>query len=263
MKWSYILFVPAVVTVAWAVAILLLKRRPTRAQLILSLMLFLEAFAMIDISVFFRGRAGSLFIYDFLFISTAMFCLPIYYMGICSLTEPRGATLRQRRTFLIPIMFVLGLTVGTFWLGPRRYEQMCYDMREGVAKWIPGDWAWNTMYLWEHIFSPLVFFLTACILFILAAHKSHIFSLRFNSFYAQGIQVPKVNNRQLVVYNTAFLILGVVSVSLIDFRPHNYKYGMIVCAVLISVLQFIIGHYIFHLDYDARYVAKLVREKYS
>ena len=182
-------------------------------------------------------------------------------MGICSLTEPRGATLRQRRTFLIPILFVLGLTCCAFWLGPRRYEQMCYAIREGEAGWIQGDMAWNAMYLLDHILFPSVFLVAALVLMGLAAHKSHVFSVRFNAFYAQGINVPKISSRQLNTYTLAFLIVGAITVMLIDLRPYYYKYGMIVCAVLITVLQFIIGRYIYRLDYDARYVANLVKEK--
>lgn len=263
MKWSYILFVPAVISAAWALATMLFKRRPTHAQLILSFMLLLESFAMIVISVFFRGRAGSLFIYDYLFITTTMFSLPLYYVGICSLTEPRGATLRQRRTFLIPILYVLGLTYCAFWLGPRRYEEMCHALRDGTATWIAGDMAWNAMYFWAHILFPTLFLISSLAIMIQAARKSRIFSQRFNTFYAQGIHVPKINNGQMFAYTVAFLIVAIGTVALIDFRPRYYKYGLIVCTVLITALQFIIGRYIYHLDYDARYVANLVKEKQS
>lgn len=261
MKWSYILFLPAVVTMLWALATLTLKRRPTRAQIILGVMLVLEAFAMIVISVFFRGKAGSLFIYDFLFVSTAMFCVPIYYVGICSLTEPRGATLKQRRTFALPILYVLGLTGGAYWLGPRRYEEMCYAIREGNDGWIAGDAAWNFMYFWDHILFPSAIIISCLVLMLMAAHKSRVFSNRFNSFYAKDIDVPKIGHRQLLTYTCIFLVLAVVTVLLIDLRPYYYKYWLILTAILMTGMQFVIGRYIFHLDYDARYVAWYVKQK--
>lgn len=261
MKWSFILFLPAAVTTAWALATLSLKRKPTRAQVILSFMHLLEAFAMMVLSVFFRGKAGSLFIYDFLFVSVAMLCVPMYYVGICSLTEPRGATLAQRRTFFLPVLYILGLTYGAFWLGPRRYEQMCYALREGQAGWIAGDAAWNYMYFWDHLLFPVLIIGACVIVMLLAVRKSRIFSQRFNAFYAQDINVPRLGYRQLLVYTLIFLLLAVLTVFLIDFRPPFYKYALILTALLITILQFIIGRYVYHLDYDARYVANYVKQK--
>ena len=261
MKWSFILFLPALVTLLWALATLVIKRRPTRAQIILSLMLILEAFAMVVISVFFRGKAGSLFIYDFLFVSTAMFCVPMYYVGICSLTEPRGATLEQRRTFILPILYVLGLTIGAFWLGPRRYELMCHAIREGAAGWVAGDMAWNFMYFWDHILFPVAMLVSCLVLMLMAAHKSRVFSERFNSFYAKDINVPQIGHRQLLVYTCIFLVFAVATVLVIDLRPYYYKYWLIVISILMTMMQFVIGRYIFRLNYDARYVAAYVKQK--
>ena len=263
MKWSYILFLPAVVSLLWSLAIVVLKRHLTRAHLILSLMLLLEAFAITVLGVFFRGRAGSLFIYDFVFECIAMFCGPMYYVGVCSLTEPRGATLRQRHSFFIPILFVFGLTYGAFWLGPRRYEEMCYALREVGATWIDGDNAWNFMLFWDHWLFP-VLLLAVCTWFIVASSRRlNIFRRRFNSFYADGNELKKVNIRDINVLTWCFLPLGVIVVLLIDLRPLYYKYWLIACSVLLTVIQFLTGRFVFRLDYDARFLAEYVRNPNS
>ena len=139
MKWSYILFLPALVNIGWALATLLLKRRPLRSQLVLSVMLLVLGFAMTVLGIFFRGRAGSLFIYFYLFELTAIFCIPLYYVGVCSLTEPRGATLPERRVMSIPLLYSVVLTAGSFLLGPRKFEQLCLAMRDGAVAYLPGE----------------------------------------------------------------------------------------------------------------------------
>ena len=261
MKWSYILFLPALVSLLWPLAIVVFKRHLTHAHLILSLMLLLEAFAIAILGVFFRGRAGSLFIYDFVFEAIAMFCGPLYYVGISALTEPRGATLKQRQTFFMPILFVAGLTVGAFWLGPRRYEVMCYALREGGTTWIAGDNAWNFMLFWDHWLFPIVM-LSACTWFVLASSaKIRLFRKRFNSFYADGDKLRKVDTRALDVLTWLFLPLGMAVVFLIDFRPLYYKYWLIGCSVLLTVIQFLTGRFVYRLDYDARFLAEYIRNK--
>ena len=261
MKWSYILFLPALVSLLWSLAIVVLRRHVTRAHLLLSLMLLLEAFAIAVLAIYFRGRAGSLFIYDFVFEAIAMFCGPLYYVGICSLTEPRGTTLRQRQSFFVPILFVAGLTVGSFWLGPRRYEAMCYALREGGTTWIAGDNAWNFMLFWDHWLFPILLLAASTWFIIAASAKMRLFRRRFNSFYADGDKLRKVDSRELKILTWCFLPLGLLVVLLIDLRPLYYKYWLIVCSILLTVIQFLVGRFTFRLDYDARFLAEYIRNK--
>ncbi len=261
MKWSFILFLPALVSICWAIATLAFKRRVTHAQMVLSLTQLMVAFDIIVLVVFFRGRAGSLFIYDFVFESMAVFCMPMYYIGICALTEARGATLKQRRVFLAPIFFILGLTVGAYWLGPRRYEEMCYAIIDDTAGWIPGDAAWNFLYFWDHWLFPVFTLLLIAVLALLSYSKVRLYQRRFNSYYAEDMNVPFIDSRTLSVFTWLFIPLGIIVVCFIDFRPYLFKYWLIVCAVLLSVLQFLMGRFVYRLDYDARYLAEYIKKK--
>lgn len=261
MKWSFILFLPAAVSLCWAVATLAFKRRITRAQVLLCLMQMMMAFAITMLGVFFRGRAGSLFIYDYVFEATTIFCVPMYYIGICALTEARGSTLRQRRVFASAILFVLGLTVGAYWLGPRRYEAMCHALRENTAGWIAGDAAWNFLYFWSHWLFPALTLVYIAVLTIVGNQKVRLYQRRFNSYYAEEMNVPFIDSRVLSVLTWLFLPLGILIVYLIDFRPFNYKYWLIGCSALLTVLQFLMGRFVWRLDYDARYLAEYIRTK--
>lgn len=261
MKWSFILFLPAVVSMCWALATIAFKRRLTHAQVILSLTQVMVALGITMLIVLFRGRAGSLFIYDFVFEVLAVFCMPMYYIGICSLTEARGATLRQRQVFWLPFLFVIGLTASAYWLGPRRYEEMCHAIVANTDGWIAGDTAWNFLYFWDHHLFPVFTLVMIAVLALISFRKVHLYQRRFNSYYAEDMNVPFIDSRTLSVFTWLFIPLGIIITCLIDFRPYMYKYWLILCAVLLSVLQFLMGRFVFRLDYDARYLAEYIRTK--
>ena len=260
MKWSYIMFLPAVVSWFWALATVIPKRHMTRAQLLMSLTLFAEGFAMMVLGIFFRDRVGSLFIYDFLFESTVVICGPLFYMAVCSLTEPRGVTLAQRRVFIIPLLFILGLTVGAFLIGPRRYEEMCRLLIANESHFIPGDASWNYMYFWFHYLFPIVTIVMCFILLIISTVKMRRFQRRFNSYYAAGLRAKPIDIKPLVVLTWCFPVLADVAVYAIDMHPHYYKYWIIVCCILLTVLQFLIGRFNHHMDYDARTLAEYIKK---
>lgn len=261
MKWSYILFLPAAVSIFCALFTVLLKKQLIRYQLLQSLTFLLEGAAMIVLAIFFRGRAGSLFIYDFLFETLSLLCAPMYYIGICSLTEPRGATLHQRRVFSIPLLFTLGLTIGAFVLGPRRYEILCYAIREGDVTFIPGDSAWNFMLFWDHWLYPAVFLILSCILVVMSSRKTILYQRRFNSYYAENLNAPKIDTRWVTVLSWIFFPLALIAILTVDFRPPYFKYILIAVAVLFAVVQYLSGRFCYHMDYDARYLADLVKQK--
>lgn len=261
MKWSFILFLPALVSVCWAVATMALKRRLTHAQVVLSLTQAMVAVGITMLIVLFRGRAGSLFIYDFVFEVLAVYCMPMYYIGICSLTEARGATLKQRQVFWSPFVFVIGLTIGANWLGPRRYEEMCHAIVDNTAGWIAGDVAWNFLYFWDHFLFPVFTLVLIVVLSVVSIRKVQLYQRRFNSYYAEDMNVPFIDSRTLSVFTMLFIPLGIIIVCLIDFRPYMVKYWLILCAVLLSVLQFLMGRFVYRLDYDARYLAEYIRTK--
>lgn len=261
MKWSFILLLPALASVFWAVATLAFKRQPTKAQVVLSLSLLLLSFAIAALMVFFRGRAGRLFIYDYLFETVAIHSGPLFYLGVCSLTEPRGATLRQRRSFVLPLLFVVGLTVGAFWLGPRRYDLMCNNIREGEVLWVAGDSPWNFMLFWDHWLFPLLILLMDTLLMFMATSKMRVYQRRFNSYYARDINARHIDSRHLVLLSWLFLPLGVVVLLMVNLRPSYYKYWLIACSLLLTVLQWFVGRFVYRLDYDARFLAAHVRSK--
>ena len=261
MRWSYILFLPALVSAVWALVIVMGQRRPTRAQVILSLMLLIESVAMTVFGIFFRGQEEQIFIYTFTFEVLAVVCGPIYYLGICSHTEARGTTLKQRRVFVIPLLFIIGLTVAAFWLGPRRYGEMCVYYREYGISWNKEDSAWNNMLIWKYGVFPAVLILYSFILVVIATVKIRRFQRRYNSYYAEDMNLPYFNMRDFNIVVWVFVPLAGLIYYAAYMRPFYYKYWLIVGVVLLAGVQFVTGRLAFRMKYDARYLAEYIRTK--
>lgn len=261
MKWSYIVYLPAIVSAVWALVIVMGHRRPTRSQVVLSLMLFIEAVAMTVFGVFFRGQEEHIFIYTYTWEVLAVVCGPMFYIGICAHTEARGATVEQRRVFLIPLLFIIGLTVAVFWLGPRRYEEMCRFYREYGISWNKEDPAWNFMTIWKYGVFPVVLIVYSFILVLIATRKIRRFQQRYNSYYAKDMNLPFFNMRDLNTIVWIFIPLAGLIYYACYFRPPYYKNWLIVSVTLLAVVQFLTGRLAYRMKYDARYLAEYIRTK--
>lgn len=261
MKWSFILYLPAVVSMVWALIIALTKKHPTPAQILFCLLLIVNAFVVTMAGVYFRGKVHSLYLYDYLLEVSAVFTTPFYYISICSLTEPRGATLKQRHIFLIPILFTIGLTIGAFCMHPSRYQAMCFEVFDsGRIPWHPGDLGYNFMILWNQILFPLLMIIMGAILLIVSERKVRLYKLRFDSYYAQGLNMPRLNIREIVIITWLFLPFIMLTIYLIAYRPYYYKYWLILSAVILTVIQYLTGRFAYRYNYDARFLADYIRK---
>lgn len=260
MKWTYIFYLPAAVAIIGALILIMFKNRPTPAQLLLALTHMMEGFGIMLLCIFFRGRTGSLFIFDFMIQSMTVLCIPLFYISLCSQTESRGVTLGQRRVFLIPLAYIVGLTFGAWKLGPVRYEALCVASRYGEATWIQGDTAWNFMFFWEHWFAPALLMFFGFVLILMATRKMRVFRDRFNTFYAERMNAPKINVRGLQFLAWAFIPLAVLVYYAVYFRPPYAKYILIVASLLLTVEQLLTSCVAFMLDFDSRFLAHYVKK---
>ncbi len=138
---------------------------------------------------------------------------------------------------------------------------MCHAIVDNTAGWIAGDAAWNFLYFWDHYLFPVFTLVLIVVLSVVSIQKVQLYQRRFNSYYAEDMNVPFIDSRTLSVFTMLFIPLGIIIVCLIDFRPYMVKYWLILCAVLLSVLQFLMGRFVYRLDYDARYLAEYIRTK--
>lgn len=263
MKWSYILFLPAALSLFWALATLLFKRKPTNAQVLLSLLLAVETVAMVMLGVYFRGHSGVLFLYVYLFEVLSISAIAIAYVGLCALTESRGVSVRQRMVLLVPIIFVAVLTVSALGLGWRGYDRLCHNIVAGDLAYIPGQFNYNFMLFWSHWFFPLVFIVFGAVALIVGTHKAWVYQRRFNSYYADDLGSRPIDCRVLIVFAWLFLPLGALTFWAVDFRPYYYKYWLIVLSVAMTAMQWFFGRFVYRLDHDAQFLADYIRDHHK
>ena len=257
MKWSYILFLPALVAFFWALLPVMFKRRLNLAQVLICLALLLESASIVLLSIYFRGHSGGLFLYNYIFKFLAVLCAPIFYLGICSLTEAKGITVEQRRVLIWPLLYIVCLTVGAVSIGWRRYEAMCIAVRDGVA----CDPSVRFMYILNHWVFPVFLVLVGFFLFVASTHKVWLYQKRFNDYYAQGLQVKPIDSRIMVISCWIYLPLAAGIIFCIFSRPHYYKYWIIALSVINAATLWVIGQLNYRLDHDARSLAEYIRER--
>lgn len=261
MKWSYILFLPAAISMAWAVAALLFKRKLTSAQVLLAIVQGLLAVAISMMAVYFRGHSGVLFIYDYFFESFSVLALVLFYIGICSLTEPRGVSRGQRLWLIVPLVHIAGLTVGGFLLGWRGYNALCHNLSTGQTAFAAADPVYNFMLFWDHWLFPMLIVAVGVVLLIVSARKVWVYQRRFNSYYAADMGARFIDSRIIIVIAAAFLPLGALTIWAVDFRPYLYKYWLIVLSALLSAIQMQFGYFVYKSDYDALFLTRYIRSK--
>lgn len=262
MKWSYIIYLPALVSIAWAMIIILTKKHLTHAQILFSLSLLVHAFSITVAGIYFRGLTNNLYIYSYLLEVSAMLYAPMFYISICSLTEPSGATLKQRRVFLVPILFTIGLTIGAFGMHPSRYQDICIQTFEsGRVPWQPGDIAYNFMILWNQFVFPIAGLITGFTLVFFGWRKVSIYKKRFDSYYAERLNEPHIDIREFLILTCLFIPFGLFAIYLIAIRPYYYKYWIIGCALILTSIQYLTGRFAYRYDYDARFLANHIRNQ--
>lgn len=117
------------------------------------------------------------------------------------------------------------------------------------------------MLFWEHWFFPAFALALIFVLVIITSIKVRQYQRRFNSYYADNLNAPKITTRLLHILSWCFAPLAVLSVFFVDYRPYYYKYWLIIVSVLLAVLQYFSGRFCYRMDYDARYLADLVRKE--
>ena len=261
MNWLYIIFLPVAASLLWPFLMVMVKRNPLLSQMILGLTMTIEAFAMIMLFITLHGKTDELFIYDFLLLVSVATCGPLYFTGICALTEPRGASPRQRRVLIIPLLYTAGLTIGAWLMGIRNYEAMCLAIHNGSIAWNGSGTGWQFMYIWHNIVFGFLLVVVNIILMVIANRKLTVFRNRFNSFYADRLGKPLPKHRPVTIFSWIFLPLCLALLLLITHNPRAAKYLTVFLSVVIAAIQFFYGRYIYNLNYDARYLNKLLNEK--
>jgi hypothetical protein len=95
----------------------------------------------------------------------------------------------------------------------------------------------------------------------LSERKVRRYKQRFDSYYAQGLNMPRLNIREIVIITWLFLPFIMLTIYLIAYRPFYYKYWLILCALMLTVIQYLTGRFAYRYNYDARFLADYIRNQ--
>jgi len=207
------------------------------------------------------GQTERIFIYDFLLLTSASICGPMYYVGICALTEPKGSSPKQRRILLIPLIFIIGLVVGVFMMGTLNYESMCRMLYSGNISWSGNGHAWRFMFIWHIIVYVFILLFVNSVLIFVAHRKLKVYHTRYNSFYAKRIGSDMKQPTIITVFAWFYIPVSIGILLLMYFQPFGTKYIVIILSLLITVEKLLFGYYIYGLNNDARYLNTIIVKK--
>lgn len=261
MKWAYILYLPALASLVWPIALLLFKRRPTSAQVLFGVSLAIDAFTISMLAILFRHRTGMMLVYDYLFCVAALMAAPMYYLAVCALTEPRGVSHRNRHVLIVPIILVALISAGLIWLGRIDYEELCQQEYLGNYSFRPGDAPYNFMlFVSVYLFYSLVAIMSLVLVF-LEGHKMRVFADRYNSFYSgSNLGQPTLHTGRITLLTNIFVPLAAGLLFVGMFKPAGAQPILITLSILLSVVQFLRGANAYRLNVDAAQLAMLVRK---
>ncbi len=227
----------------------------------LSLLLIIEAFCILMLIICIDGHTDKIFIYDFLLLTSVSICGPMYYVGICALTEPKGSSPRQRRILLIPLIFIIGLVAGSIMLGTLNYESMCRKLYKGIITWNDSSFGWKFMFIWHNLVYIIILLVVNSVIIYVAHRKLNIYRIRYNSFYADRIGYRLKRPTVITIFAWLYLPLSVGILLLMYFQPTGSKNIVILLSILLTIEKSYFGYYIYNLNNDARYLNSLLVSK--
>lgn len=260
-NWTYLYALPAAITFFWPVYIFLRNRRINSAQWILCVTQLLSTIGFLTFMVWLRNRMEAIYAYDMIFMWTVSLCVPMFYMAVCTLTNPRGVKLRNRYAFLPALLycsFLLGIALA---LGDDGYTQYSAETKAlGVPPFETGNTAKNMMIIFSHYGYPVYIALYMLAILIISMIKIHRFHQRFNRYYAAKVNQPHLSDRPILYTTLAIVPLIAVGTIISYSGPVMHKWLNIGNIAVITLLEMMMGYYISKISYTAADLARAQRE---
>ena len=252
MRWTFFFVMPAVVSFFWPLMTLMRKRQVLTAQWIMLATQVLTGLAIF----FYMGEIAARYIYNCIFVSLAALCVPMYYMFVCSLTSPEGIKREDRWAFIPSFLFLLMYFILVFILRTDRF-QLYMDNVVGLGNTdLRPSKAYSLMVFVGYYGFPLFMAVQSLVLFVVGLVKLH----RYHSLiaYVEGKNLAEVRkmDRPVVIFTYSVVPVALVFVLVPQHILTSSPYIVIPLAVVVSVLQFLVGFYAYRLNYSAEQLAK-------
>lgn len=264
MKTDILIFLifltPALASLIWPIRTVLSSRPVLLAKWDLSAMQFLISIAITFYAANNYGLIAHPYIGDVIYTVICVFTFPFYYMFLCELTRPYGATVQDRRgAFLPPILYCIIFIILVFNMGDEKYA--LYVDRVLVHKdyTIMHDFNYDAMHLFGY-WAFEFFLLLQMIVFV----TSGFFRLR-----RYRSRLEAYSPALMAKAKNAFMVAGLVFLSCliityIVLNPYPTTVGEMgityFMLILFSSVQFLIGQYADNLDISVKQMLMVKRD---
>ena len=255
-----IFLTPALATLVWPIRTILSSKPVLLAKWDLSAMQFFTSMAIVFFAANNYGLIIHPYIGDVIYTIMCVFTFPFYYMFLCELTRPYGATVKDRRgAFLPPILYCIIFMFIVFNLGDEKYAVYADRVLLHKDYTILHDFFYDAMHLFGYWGFDLFLFLQMVI------------------FISSGFVRLRRYRKRLEDYNpalkakaqSAFMVAGLVFLSCliiiyVVLNPYPStvaEMGIIYMLLIIfSAIQLLIGQYANNLDISVKQMLMTKRD---
>lgn len=238
-------------TILWPLIILLGKKQVLRCQWIYLFSQVTIAAALFLYATFYIPSLNREYVLCFMFTIISMFCAPMYYLFIVSLTSMEGVTKRHRRVFIVPLAYSLSiLTLGLLLHAPGYKLFLTNVYHHGDYSFIEGYTAYNLMVLVGYYGFLALMFVSILTVSIAAAVMAVRHHRTLKEYYASYALLQRRNNIIITLVSCIIVFCTVVLFGIrISSRPPQIQ--MAILASLASVMELILGYYAYNITYSA------------
>lgn len=252
MSWTYLFFIPVIASFIWPIALIVRKEHTTSAQWLFCVLQVVTGFAIVA----YMGEIASRFVYNYIFVNLSILAVPTFYQFICVVTSSGGRLQQKDRLAFAPaVAYLIFFNTLAIFLGPERYQMFMDNVMLHDDLSLRPSKAYSLMIFLNYYGFSFFMMIQILLIFLTSAVKLHRYHLRIakdqNDVYGEVRRL----DRPIML----FVYLSIPITIFLNFMPHTKLFDSpvwIACiAVVMSVAQFTIGYYGYHLNYvSARFL---------
>lgn len=256
---TFLYMIPGLISIAWAMALVMKKGKVHKAQKYMAASLTMVGIAVLLFAQYYNPNLRMSYILDFTYGNIAVLCPPIYYITIVMMTELDGFKPKYLWAF-VPALFAIGaFSVTSMYSSPK--EQMEYMERiHSYTVAIPEETGimgfFNTAFYIIFIMAETIF----CVVATIVKYKKCDTVLK--EYYTSSEQANVLQIKGIGIAMTFLAALAiVVGLTPIDGRPLWLSIATITVA---TITQMILGYMAYSMkETAAELKERLEKEKYE
>lgn len=257
--YAWLYMIPGLVSLFWPVMVLLVKKKPTRAQWLMAASCTVIGFSMILYSTYFNTNLQSEYFLNFLYTTISLFGAPLLYQYILCQTSLDGLSYRSRVVFapsVVMTMIIIAVSIIGRAHGCRLFLSQAVH---GGNTALTGPWSYNLMIIFGYYGFLITLALGVVYTAVLGSIKFIQYDKMVSEYYAANHMSRIQVGPWIFIYGVSVLLVAII----LCIKPLHQLTNIPLLAV-ISVIQsvgmFLLGMYAYRQQYTAETLSHKLRE---